>query len=235
MKTNSTFLKVGAWAAFLSAITTATLMYGPNATVPDGFDATQELYSNLLHLYKKWVLFFHPQFAFIAALSAGYFVIKRSPALVSIALFYLATWAITEMSQQAYLIDALNQIWRPAYLAAAAEDRELWRTLITGLNGISDSQYFVVVFCFGAGSIFLGAALVQESGQARPIGAINCLIGVMSLVAFASYYAGLSAANPLVQGWYSWIYGPLQVGVRLWFAWWLFQQAKGDAEEFTGA
>lgn len=225
MQHYNTFLKIGAWAAFLSALTTATLMYGPNPPAPDGFDATQELHTSLLHLYKKWVLFFHPQFAFIAALAAGYYMIKRSPALVLIALFYLSVWSITEMSQQAYLIDALNQIWRPAYLAATPENKNLWHTLITGLGGISDSQYFVVVFCFGVGSIFMGAALIQERGQALPIGVINCVIGVMSLLAFASYYAGLSAASPLVQAWYNWLYGPLQVGVRLWFAWWLFKQS----------
>lgn len=226
MHISSGFLKVGAWGAFFSALTTATLMYGPNPPAPDGFDAIQQLHASSLHLYKKWVLFLHPQFAFLAAVATAWFLAKRSPALAAMALFYLAIWTITEMSQQAYLIDALNQMWRPAYLAAAEEQKQIWQTLIMGMRGISDSQYFIVVFCFGVGSILTGAALYQHGGQARPLGAINCAIGVMSLLAFASYYTGLSEAGPLVQAWYAWIYGPLQVGARVWLGWWLYTESR---------
>jgi len=220
------FLRTGALFSVLSAVTTTVLIFGPDPATPSGFDAVQALHANALHIYKKWILFLHPQFAFIAALAAGSLIAKRSPALVTIALFYFAIWTITEVTQQAYLIDALNQIWRPAYLAAAGEGQTQWRTLITGMQGISDSQYFVLLFGFSIGSILMGIAFAKERGTAKVIGYINCTIGFMSLLAFTSYYTALSGTGGIIGGWYTWIYPPVQIGVRLLLAWWLFQQSN---------
>lgn len=225
MRTNAQFAKVGAVCALLSAITTATLMYGPDPDLAAGssFDQIQTLHSNALHLYKKWILFLHPQFAFLAALAAGTVLVQRSPTLSYIGLFYLAIWAITEMTQQAYLIDALNQIWRPAYLADSTNNKEVWRTMIIGLRGISDSQYFLLLFGFGVGSVLFGFAFLHQTGLGRPIGFINILIGVTSLLAFSLYYLGVTQIRPLIDVWYGWLYGPLQVGVRLLLAFWLWR------------
>ncbi len=225
------FLRSGAIFSLFSAITTTVLIFGPDPVAPNGFDATQALHANALHIYKKWILFLHPQFAFIAALAAGSLIAKRSPALVIIALFYFAIWTITEVTQQAYLIDALNQIWRPAYLAVAGEDQTQWRTLITGIQGISDSQYFVLLFGFSIGSILIGIAFAKEPGTAKVIGYINCAIGFMSLLAFSSYYTALPGTGDIVRGWYTWVYPPVQIGVRLLLAWWLFQQSNQAFEE----
>lgn len=222
---------VGAILSCLSAITTATLMYGPNAAAPDGFDAAQALHANILHTYKKWVLFFHPQFAFLAACAAAVVLVRRAPAFTLVALFYLGVWAVTEMTQQAFLIDTLNQMWRPAYLAADAADRDQWRTLITGLQGISDGQYFVLIFGFGLGTLLMGGAFLKGPMPDKILGTSMAAIGIMSLTAFAFYYAGLSSAGSLVSGWYGWIYGPLQIGVRLGLAVWLVQQAKASPQQ----
>lgn len=225
MLASKSFLRTGALFSVFSATTTAVLIFGPDPATPSGFDAVQALHANALHIYKKWILFLHPQFAFIAALAAGSLLAKRSPALVIIALFYLAIWTITEVTQQAYLIDALNQIWRPAYLAAG-EAQSQWRTLITGMQGISDSQYFVLLFGFSIGSILIGTAFTKEAGVAKIIGYTNCAIGFMSLLAFTSYYTTLSGTGGIIGGWYTWVYPPVQIGVRLLLAWWLFQQSN---------
>ena len=225
MTVNSQFLKIGAICSLLSALTTAILMYGPNAAPSADFDAMQQLHQNGLHLYKKWILFFHPQFAFIAALAAATILFRKSAAFVCIGVFYLAVWAITEMTQQAYLIDALNQMWRPAYLAAPmGADKEMWRSLIMGLRGLSDSQYFVLLFGFGTGSTLMGIAFLAEKSIGRIIGFISIALGVASLLAFSNYYAGLSVISPFIGFWYGWIYGPIQIGVRLLLGWWLFKQ-----------
>lgn len=226
MHATKSFLGTGALFSVLSALTTSILIFGPDPVAPSGFDAVQSLHANTLHLYKKWILFLHPQFAFIAALAAGSILAKRSPALVVIALFYYAIWTITEVTQQAYLIDALNQMWRPAYLAADTDQQAQWKTLIIGMRGISDSQYFVLLFGFSIGSFLMGLAFIQESATAKIIGYISCTIGLMSLLAFASYYTALSGAGSVIQAWYTWIYPPVQIGVRLLLAWWLWQQSR---------
>ncbi len=41
--------------------------------------------------------------------------------LVSIGLFYLLVWAVTEMTQQAFIIDALDAYYRPGLLGADSD------------------------------------------------------------------------------------------------------------------
>ena len=235
MLASKSFLRTGALFSVFSAITTTVLIFGPDPATPSGFDEVQALYANVLHTYKKWILFLHPQFAFIAALAAGSLMTKRSPALVTIALFYYAIWTITEVTQQAYLIDALNQMWRPAYLAAEAGDQAQWRTLIVGLRGISDSQYFVLLFGFSVGSILMGLAFIRQSQATKIIGYISFAIGCMSLLAFMSYYLRLPSVGSAIQIWYTWFYPALQIGVRLLLAWWLLRQSQRLASQTSPA
>ncbi|NVJ96983.1 MAG: hypothetical protein HWE25_02460 [Alphaproteobacteria bacterium] len=226
LKRPTNIYHTGAVLSVLSALTTAILMYGPNADTSGDFDTIQMLHSNGLYLYKKWVLFFHPQFAFLAAAAASFTLFRRSPGLASAALFYLGIWAITEMSQQAYLIDALNQMWRPAYLAAESADKAQWKTMILAMNGISDTLYFVLIFGFGLGSFLFGLAFPRENNFDKWLGISITLIGGMSLLAFGYYYANASFAGPIVNFWYDWIYGPLQIGVRLALGGWLWRTAN---------
>lgn len=219
--------RIAAAASLLSVITTATLIYGPGVAPADGLEAQAQLSSNWLYLYKPWVLFFHPQFAFVAALGAAVALRARRPALVSIGLFYLAVWALTEMTQQAFIIDALNQYWRPGLLAAESEvEREAYRTLITGFAAITDSQYFVLLFGFGAGSVLLGLAFLASDRLGQAIGVVTIFLGLVSLIAFAGYYFAPAAGVKSVTGWvYANLYGPLQTGVRLALAIWLWRIA----------
>ncbi|MXO97246.1 hypothetical protein GRI34_12545 [Erythrobacter aquimaris] len=223
----ASLLKVAALASLASAITTATLIYGPDAAPAEGLEVQARLSGDWSYLYKPWVLFFHPQFAFVAALGAAAVLWRARPALVAIGLFYLALWATTEMTQQAYIIDALNQFWRPGYLGAEnAAERAGYETLLTGFRAISDSQYFVLLFGFGMGSVLLGAAFLSSDALGKGVGVVTLFLGVVSLAAFAGYYFGPAAGVTGVTGWiYANLYGPLQTGVRLALAWWLWRQA----------
>ncbi|QYJ07021.1 hypothetical protein [Qipengyuania flava] len=220
-------LRIAAVASALSALTTAVLIYGPNPPVAEGLEAQAQLASDGRALYKPWVLFFHPQFAFVAALGAAAALWRARPALVAIGLFYLALWAMTEMTQQAYIINALNQYWRPGLLAASDPGaRQAYESLLTGFPALSDSQYFVLLFGFGAGSVLLGAAFFSADLAGKAIGGVTVFLGVVSLLAFAGYYLAPAAGVTAVTGWiYAYLYGPLQTGVRLALGWWLWRAA----------
>lgn len=222
--------KIGAVCSVASAITTATLMYGPNPPVADTFEATQALHADTLYMMKKWVLFLHPQFAFIAAVATAFLTFRKAPTATITGLIFLWIWAYTEMSQQAYLIDALNQYWRPAFQTATSEDKQVWTTLIKGSTAVSDSYYFLLIYGFALGSFIFGFALQKQKGAGLIIGPVTSLIGLMSLMAFLSYYAGFSFLSGIVSNWYEWLYGPLQISVRLGLGWWLYYAGRKMTE-----
>ncbi len=225
------FLTVAAICSFLGALTTALLLFLPNPEVAD-FQSRTLLYENKLYLSKLWILFIHPQVNIIASLGVGYLLFKKYPLQILIGTFFLLIWAYTEMSQQALLIDALNQIWRPGYLNAENEAvKTTFFTLIEGASGISDSKYFLVIYGFGLGSLLYGLAFINQSGWAKLIGVSLVFIGLLSLFSFGRYYLGLSFLNPIVNWSYEWIYTYLQPLVRIALGIWIFKKIKESVQQ----
>jgi len=232
MEKYTRLFQVAAIASLLSAITTAILIYGPEAETVSDFAAIAELHDDPLYLYKRWILFFHPQFAFVASIGVAVALFRKSPVLISVGLFYLAVWAITEMTQQAYTIDALNQYWRPAYLGAGnTTDTAAYYAMLKGFEGISNSMYFVLLFGFGAGTFLFGFAFLSSNIIERCIGIVLIFIGTLSLSAFFGSYAGPSSITD-VTGWiYEHLYGVVQTGIRIAVGVWLWRFAARFADQ----
>ncbi len=219
---------VASVASFLSAATTAILIYGPDASVGSGIVAQAQLHSDWLYLYKRWVLFFHPQFAFIAALGIALALAQKRPFCMMVGLFYLLVWAVTEMTQQAFIIDALNQYWRPGFLNAAdPSEKSAYETMLRGFGGFSDSQYFTLLFGFGVGTTLFGYAFLCTDSLGKGIGAALIGIGILSIVSFAGYYAGMSFVTPMTSWIYSNLYGLIQTGVRIAMGVWCWRLYRG--------
>ncbi|WP_411029679.1 hypothetical protein [Spongiimicrobium sp. 3-5] len=222
--TNQTlFLKTAAICSFLGALTTTLLIFLPNPSASD-FESSIMLHQNGLYIGKLWILFIHPQVNILASLGIAFLLYKKYPFQIIIGTLFLIAWAYTEMSQQALLIDSLNQIWRPGYLHAADEtSKNTFFTLIKAADGISDSKYFLVIYGFGLGSLLYGLAFVKENGLSKWIGGALVSIGLFSLFSFGRYYLGLSFLNPIVDGWYQWIYPYLQPIVRIAIGIWILK------------
>ncbi|WP_425234371.1 hypothetical protein [Ulvibacterium sp.] len=225
-KNHNYFLKTTAVCSFLGALSTALLIFLPNPDAPD-FETRSSLYNNGLYLSKLWILFIHPQVNLLASLGIAYLLLKKYPLQIVFGTFFLLVWAYTEMAQQSLLIDTLNQIWRPGYVEADNEvSKNMFETLIKAANGISDSQYFLVIYGFGLGSLFYGLALVREDGLGKWIGIALLFIGILSLSSFARYYLGVTSLNEIVNWSYKWIYTYLQPLVRIAIGLWILMEIK---------
>ncbi|MFY0684981.1 MAG: hypothetical protein JXR20_10550 [Balneola sp.] len=220
------FLKVAAICSFLGALTTALLFLLPTAQAPD-FESQVLLYESNLYLSRLWILFFHPQFNLIASLGVAFLLIRKYPMQIILGTLFLSIWAYTEMSQQSLLIDALNQIWRPGYANTDEEvSKRMFTTLIKVANGISDSNYFLLIYGFGTGSFLFGLALVCENILGKLLGISLLFIGILSLASFARYYLGVSLLNNSVNWLYEWIYTYLQPLVRIGIGIWILNEIK---------
>lgn len=220
------FLKVTAMCSFLGALTTALLIFLPNPEAND-FETRAALNNNTLYLSKLWILFAHPQVNFLAALGVAYLLFKKYPLQIVFGTLFLLVWAYTEMSQQALLIDTLNQIWRPGYLQADGEvSKQMFTTLINVANGISDSKYFLVIYGFGLGSFLFGLAFLHEKHLGKWIGISLLFIGILSLSSFMRFYLGVSSLNGIVNWCYEWIYSYLQPLVRVAIGIWILKEIR---------
>ncbi len=217
----SRFFRVAAACSCLGAITTTYLML---VSAPQASTELEQamLSNNTIYLSRLWVLFFHPQFNFIAVVACGVLLARNAPWQVLLAVLFLATWSYTELCQQAFLIDALNQYWRPGFINAnTVSEKSSYGTILRAASGFSDSQYFVVIYSFGMGSVFLGWAFIKSNRLGQIIGLASILIGILSLMSFGSYYLQMSFFSPIVKFWYEYIYLFLQPLIRLATGWWL--------------
>lgn len=229
------FLKATAICSFLGAVTTALLIFLPNPEAP-GLEASVALSNNSQYLSKLWILFIHPQVNFLASLGLAYLLVSRYPLPIIVGTLFLGVWAYTEMSQQALLIDTLNQIWRPGYIEAENEvEKNMYSTLISAADGLSDSKYFLVIYGFGIGSLLYGLAMVFERGLGKGIGISLLFIGLLSMSSFLRYYLGASALNGVVNWCYEWIYGYLQPLVRIAIGVWILLEIKRERNSLPKA
>ncbi|WP_224485570.1 hypothetical protein [Robertkochia aurantiaca] len=229
MKQHSNYellLKITAICSFAGALTTIFLIFSPLPAAPD-FESSNALYDNIMYLSRLWVLFFHPQVNFLASLGIALILFKKYPLQMLMGMLFLFVWAYSEMAQQALLIDAVNQIWRPQ-LATANDQvtKELYITLIHGANGISDSQYFLVIYGFGIGSLLYGMAFIQETMPAKLLGFALIFIGILSLASFLRLYLGMGVLKAPVQWSYEYIYPYLQPLVRIGMGVWILNKVR---------
>ncbi|XOV77662.1 MAG: hypothetical protein ACFHVJ_11950 [Aestuariibacter sp.] len=224
-KTTSRFLGLAALCSILGALTTIILIFLHSKATAD-FDSEMRLHENLPYILKSWTLFFHSQLNFIAFLGISCLFVRKYPFHICIAGIFFFIWTYTEMSQQAFLIDALNQFWRPAYMSALdSNSKSTFYTLIEGAKGISDSYYFIVIYSFGMGALVSGMALYKERGLAKAIGAASIFIGCLSLSVFLGHYLSLNQLSIVVSWGYEYIYPILQPATRIAIAWYLYQSA----------
>ena len=224
-KVNS-FLKMTAICSFLGAATTAVLIFLPSPEATE-FESQVLLFKNNLYLTKLWILFFHPQVNLIASLGIAYLLFKKYPLQIVLGTLFLSIWAYTEMTQQSLLIDALNQFWRPGYIEADNEtSKNMYETLIKAASGISDSNYFLVIYGFGLGSLFFGLGFILEKGLGKLLGISLIFIGILSLASFIRYYLGINSLSPIVDGCYKYIYPYLQPLVRIGLGIWILNEIK---------
>jgi len=153
--------------------------------------------------------------------------IKKHPEYVIPGTFFMLVWAFAEMGQQAFMIDTVNQIWRPAFLNETdAIQKGVVESQLSGVNGIWDFMYFLIIYGFGLGTLLLGLALMQAEPFARWIGGTFVFIGILSFLSFIRYYIGLSFLSQPVDWIYEWIYPALQPAVRIALGIWLWKQIK---------
>ncbi|MCK6542655.1 hypothetical protein L6Q79_08235 [bacterium] len=225
-KTNNPF-RLLLWTAtissFAGAVTTFLLFTIPAPEAPD-FESQVRLFQNSLYVTKLWILFIHPQLNFLACLGVVVLLWERHAPLMIISLLFMFVWMYTEVSQQAFIIDALNQFWRPEYLQATENTaKNTLATLIKGASAYSDSQYFIVIYAFGIGSIVMGMAMIQEIGLIRWIGIAQLFIGILSLASFIRYYLGWSNIGMVVNWCYEYIYFYIQPLTRILIGIWIFR------------
>lgn len=218
------------WAgifAILSAATTVLLSIF-SVPYPSSFEAQVQLANDARYLTSKWVLFLHPQLTFLSFTGLAALYWRSHPQLVVPAMLFAGVWAFSELLQQGFLIEGLNNVLRVGYSQASdpARLQEL-RTAITTIEAISDSFFFVLLFAIGFAYMLLGICVSMGAPRNRWLAAGMAFLALASFLSFSGYYL---VDAPILLAWsdylFEWGYVWIAPLFRAYLGIWLIQQSR---------
>lgn len=212
--------------AMLSAITTLLLEYLPVPAATD-FESRVRLVESGAYMASKWALFFHPQFTLMSFIGVAILFYRKLPEIVIPGLLFAGIWAVTEATQQALVIDGINQILRSGYLATS--DPSLlseYKTGLRSLSAISDSLFFLLLYAVGIAYLLFGIALLKTEHRSLILAAGMLFLASTSFISFFSYYVtALPTLTSLTDFLFTYGYPYLAPVFRAYFGFWLIKKS----------
>jgi hypothetical protein len=127
-------------------------------------------------------------------------------------------WAFLEAAQQGLTLVAFDRLWRPAFLAGDAVQREAIATQVATYDALWDSLFFVLVIGIALGSLLYGLILVRGAGLERVVGVLYLVIAAWSFYGTAVDW-GAPRLPALLDDWLYPVVQPVAralIGVWLW-------------------
>lgn len=218
---HASFLRLGAVAAALSALTTFLLWWLPlQVGEVRTFEDSIRLASNPHYMGRLWVNLVHVVIALVAYAAAASLLARRAPATAAFGFLAFLVWAVTEFVGVSVNLFTVNLTWRMQYLDAAPAVQEQLKLLMMGFRGLWDGLFFVVLAGFLAGTLCLGYVAVRGRRLERVVGVLMLMAAPLTVIIILSGYFGYAAFDPVVQA----VYPALQplsralMGVWLWLA-----------------
>ncbi len=217
--TNRPFLRLTAFCAFATAVTTLLLWLLPRLyTAPVGFEASVLLHQNPFYMARLWVNFFHLPLALMGYFGLMVVLFRRQALKAAFGLLWFLVWGIVEMVGIAVNIFAVNYNWRASYAAADGAARPMLQQNIQAFAAVWDSAFFVLLVAFLLGSLFFAWATAKGTGLEKALSWLLWLAVPLTLLIILSNYAGQQWAGSIT----AYVYPVLQpvsrfvLGLFLW-------------------
>ena len=215
------FFRTVAVCAFLSVGTTLGRLLLPNLIPPaPDLTARMEAHGHPAYVVRSWIYLCHPFLVLAAALGVAVRGSRRSPGAMTFGFICIMLWAFLEAAQQGLTLVAFDRLWRTAFLAGDAAQRETIAAQVAVYDALWDSLFFVLVVGFALGSLLYGLVLVRGTGLERVVGVFSLLIAAWSFHATAVDW-GAPRLPTLLDQWLYPLVQPLArtlIGVWLWRA-----------------
>jgi hypothetical protein len=213
------FFRTAAVCSFLSVATTLLLILLPR-WIPPGADlaARMDAHAHPAYLLRSWVYLCHPFLVLAGALAVAVRATSRSSGAAVFGFVCFMLWAFLEAAQQGLTLVAFDRLWRPAFLAGDAVQREAIATQVATYDALWDSLFFVLVIGIALGSLLYGLILVRGAGLERVVGVLYLVIAAWSFYGTAVDW-GAPRLPALLD---DWLYPVVQPVARALIGLWLW-------------
>jgi len=227
MRPDSRLLRIAAFCAALSALTTLVVHLGPNfLPAAPTFEARLELRGNPLYVAWLWNYILHCLLVVVSMYAVRSLAPQGRTALSDLGFLAFVVFAFAETLRSSLAIFALNRTWRVAYAGAADEAaRERARSLIEGYAGIGEALFFVFFLAFFLGTVCYGLAFYRESDLTGGVGILFLAWAGLNLPGLVETIAGTEVLSPYLD----WVVPHFQAAARLVIGYWLWKSAATAA------
>lgn len=222
MKASSLFLRVAAFCALLSALTTLGVHLIPGGEVATTFDERVALRTNPVYLGRLWVVAVHVWLVMISMWGLALVLLPRSAGAAGVGFLGFVLFGFAEWFRTALAIFTLNRGWRAGFAATQDEGvRDSLRTLMEGWPALNGALFVAFLVGFSVGNLGYGLALLP-AGDATTRALAGVLLWWSGLTFYGVARTVLSEVPlPAVPEFVSWTFQPAArvfVGLWLWGA-----------------
>lgn len=215
-------LRIGGYAALLSAVTTFLLWLLPCLVVRDSNDVVgASLATDTVYLARWVVNLIHMPLAMASYTAFAYLIWLRGKTEVIFGWICFLIWSIVELIGVSMILFAVNLQWRKAYAAADAVTRVTLESKIGLVLEVWDALFFLLLCAFLLGSMVYASAADSNTWLERAMKFTFWLGVPLTLLIILSGYFGYSGGDAITAT----IYPLLQPLNRVLLGVWLLTQA----------
>lgn len=221
MQSTTAFLRFAAICGFLTVLTTL----GIHAIFPDpptDFEQRVLLFQDKWYLFNRWWVIVHCLLVLVAMWGFALLQMRKAAGFVGLGMFFFATFAITEIARQLFVLFYLNGL-RAKYAAATAPAlKETLRLSLDNFGLLSGGFFGLFILAFGLGNLCYGLSLFREKGLGKILSGLLVLWSAGSFLALGNEFWESEILEAFIGQYNTW-FQPLMRGLT---AWWMWKNVK---------
>lgn len=211
------FTRFAAICCLLSVITTLGIhLYFPDP--PADFETRVRLFRDPVYLLNRWWVIIHCLLVLVSMWGFALIQFKKSPGFAGLGFFFIAVFAIAEITRQLIVFFYINELREQYLLSADPITTGSIKSQLTYAGLITAPLFGLFILTFGLGNLSYGISLSGGNRFDKTLSLLLVFWGCCTLINFGNSFwesAGLSRVTEI----YGYTFQPLMrtlIGIWLW-------------------
>ncbi len=220
MMNQTSFLRLAAIAAFLTAFTTLGVHFIDFQA--DTFEERLLFGRNPAYLSHKWMIIFHCLLVIVSMFGAATVAARHNRGLAALSALFFSVFGVAEMTRMFAVLAWLNPL-KEKYLAATEEPvRQILKLQLENFGQASAVLFLLFILAFSLGNLFMGLALPNGSKTDRWVAWGFLFWSALTFLAFGNDFWETATLNPIIEANNKFF----QPAFRAVIGWWLWQKSR---------
>ena len=219
---STSFLKLAAVAAFLTALTTLGVHFIEFHA--DTFEERLLLAHDTGYIAQKWMVIFHCLLVIVSMFGVATIAARSNRGLAALGALFFAVFGVAEITRMFAVLAYLNPLREKHLAATEPAVQQILKMQLESFGAAANILFLLFILAFALGNLFTGLALPKHEKPERWMGRGFLFWATLTFLAFGNDFWGIEALNPVIEANNKFF----QPAFRAVIGWWLWQTSKAD-------